>query len=234
MNHDKQRSFKGRIKGVIKFMIRKLILTLISLTLIFCLSATAFADDSTAAAAETTTTTETATNTAAAAETAPAQTAAQIKAEKYQKGLAAYIRSRNKKISKARAYTLAGYFIKYGNKYNVDPKALMAMAQHESTFRAKAYNPAGYYGIMQTSASLGRSKGFSKRELFQAQNSIKVAASYLRYNLKVFHYNYSKGIAGYCCGTYAVKKGNYSRKTASVRVKTRAKIAKYLKNHNYV
>ena len=189
------------------------------------MSATVFADDSASAAAATTTTASAATTT---------RTAAQIKAVKYQKGLAAYIRSRNKKISRSRAYTLAGYFIKYGKKYNVDPKALMAMAQHESTFSAAAYNPAGYYGIMQTSASLGRSKGFSKSELFKAQNSIKVAASYLRYNLKTFHYSYVKGIAGYCCGTYAVKSGNYSRKTAALRIKTRAKIARYLKNHNYV
>ncbi|NLD11330.1 transglycosylase SLT domain-containing protein [Aminicella lysinilytica] len=174
---------------------------------------------------------------ATAAKKAEAQkkaAAKKAKALKYKKGLAAYIRGVNGNYSKAGSMKLAGYFISYGKKYNVSPLALMAMARHESGFSARAHNPAGYYGMMQTSASLGRAKGFSKRELLVAKNSIKVAASYLRYNLKYFNYNYSKGIAGYCCGTYAVKTGHYSKTTSNARVRTMKSIKKYLVRHNYV
>jgi soluble lytic murein transglycosylase-like protein len=223
-------------------MFRKIITVLVTTALVTVMSAGLFAVYATDTTSTGTTTSSDTTQTASSSTTSkttaapakPTKTKAQIRAEKYKKGLAAYIRSRNKKISKARSLALAGYFIKYGKKYKVDPKALMAMAQHESTFRAKAHNPAGYYGIMQTSASLGRAHGFSKKELYKPQNSIKVAASYLRYNLKAFHYSYTKGIAGYCCGTYAVKSGHYNKRVAVIRVKTRAGIAKYLKKHHYV
>ena len=219
-------------------MFRKIITVLMTTALVTVMSAGLFAVYATETTSTGTTTSGTtqaasASNTSAAP-AKPTKSRAQIRAEKYKKGLAAYIRSRNKRISKARSLALAGYFIKYGKKYKVDPKALMAMAQHESSFSAKAHNPAGYYGIMQTSASLGRSHGFSKKELYKPQNSIKVAASYLRYNLKTFHYSYTRGIAGYCCGTYAVKSGHYNKRVAVIRVKTRAGIAKYLKKHHYV
>lgn len=219
-------------------MFRKIITVLMTTALVTVMSAGLFAVYATETTSTGTTTSGTtqaasASNTSAAP-AKPTKSRAQIRAEKYKKGLAAYIRSRNKRISKARSLALAGYFIKYGKKYKVDPKALMAMAQHESSFSAKAHNPAGYYGIMQTNASLGRSHGFSKKELYKPQNSIKVAASYLRYNLKTFHYSYTRGIAGYCCGTYAVKSGHYNKRVAVIRVKTRAGIAKYLKKHHYV
>jgi soluble lytic murein transglycosylase-like protein len=243
-------------------MIKKITVILIAMLLITSTAGMAFADDAAAnnnsgtasgqateetAANDSQTATEadgqteaTATNTAAdAAKAAKAKAAAKAaarkaKALKYKKGLAAYIRSRNGNYSKKSSMKLAGYFIYYGKKYKVDPKALMSMAQHESGFSSRAHNPAGYYGIMQTSASLGRAKGFSKKELYVAKNSIKVAASYLRYNLKTFHYNYYKGIAGYCSGTYAVKSGHYNRTAAKVRITTLKGIKKYLKKHNYV
>ena len=182
----------------------------------------------------TTDTTTTTTDTTATAENNAAAAAKAAKALKYKKGLAAYIRSKNGSISRAKSLIIAGYFIKYGKKYNADPTMLMAMAQHESTFSERARNSAGYYGIMQTSASLGRHYGYSKSELLQAKNSIRTGAGYLRYNLKVFHYNYSKAVAGYCCGTYAVKSGNYSKAGTNVRLNTRKAIKKYLKKHNYV
>lgn len=242
-------------------MIKKITVILIAMLLIISTAGMAFADDAAAnnnsGTASGQATEETATNDSQTATEADGQTAAtatnaaadaakaakakaakaaarKAKALKYKKGLAAYIRSRNGNYSKKSSMKLAGYFIYYGKKYKVDPKALMSMAQHESGFSSRAHNPAGYYGIMQTSASLGRAKGFSKKELYVAKNSIKVAASYLRYNLKTFHYNYYKGIAGYCSGTYAVKSGHYNRTAAKVRITTLKGIKKYLKKHNYV
>lgn len=209
-------------------MSRKILIIILAVAMVICTTAVAFGDDSSSGSNAGDTTP------AATQTTAAAQTTTVAQPSRYQKGLAAYIRSKNRKVSKANSLRLAGYFIKYGKKYNVDPKVLMAMAQHESSFNARAHNPAGYYGIMQTSASLGRSHGYSKKSLYKAQNSIKTAASYLRYNMRVFHNNYRKAVAGYCCGTYAVKKGHYSKRTANIRLKTRAKIGKYLTKHNYV
>lgn len=241
-------------------MIKKIFTVLIALTIVTTSAGMVFADDSTTsvatsgtATAETTTGSTETTATAEADNNASAEATAKEKAEaakkaaaekkaaakkakalKYKKGLASYIRAVNGNYSKAGSMKLAGYFISYGKKYKVSPLALMAMAKHESGFSARTHNPAGYYGMMQTSASLGRAKGFSKSELLIAKNSIKVAASYLRYNLKYFNYNYSKGIAGYCCGTYAVKTGHYSKTTSNARVRTMKNIKKYLVRHNYV
>lgn len=244
-------------KEIVEVMYKKIFTLILSIALIACSTLTIFGDDTvTTATGDTTTATTdttaaadgTVTTTAENNQTTEAEAAAKAKAEakakaaaakkakalKYQKGLAAYIRSRNGRISRAKSMTLAGYFIAYGKKYKADPTMLMAMAQRESTFSERAYNSAGYYGIMQTSASLGRHYGFSKSELLQAKNSIKTGAGYLRYNLKVFHYNYYKAVAGYCCGTYAVKSGHYSKSTANARMSTRKAIKRYLEKHNYV
>lgn len=212
-------------------MNKKIMIVFMALIIVVSTSGVIFADEGAATGSAAAAKTATAT----AADKAKAATAAKAaKALKYQKGLAAYIRTKNGSYSKKSSIKLAGYFIKYGKKYNVSPLALMAMAQHESTFRAKAYNPSGCYGMMQTTASLGRSKGFSKRQLFTAKNSIKVAASYLKYNLKAFHNSYYKAFAGYCCGTYAVKSGNYVTSPSKARIKTMHTIKKYLNRHNYV
>lgn len=72
---------------------------------------------------------------------------------KYQKGLAAYIRGKNKNLSKEWSIKLAGYFIKSGKKNKIDPKVLMALAQRESNFRAKARSKYGYKGMMQCTSS---------------------------------------------------------------------------------
>ena len=212
-------------------MNKKLMTVLMVVVIVISTSGVIFADEGSAG----TTAAPSKTATAVAADKAKAAAAAKAaKALKYKKGLAAYIRTQNGSYTKKSSMKLAGYFIKYGKKYNVSPLALMAMAQHESRFSAKAYNPSGCYGMMQTTASLGRSKGFSKRQLFTAQNSIKVAASYLKYNLKAFHNSYAKAFSGYCCGTYAVKSGNYVTSPSRDRVKTMKAIKNYLKKHKYL
>ncbi len=152
---------------------------------------------------------------------------------KYQKGLAAYIRSRNPKIGKKWSITLAGYFIKSGKKNNIDPKVLMALAQRESNFRAKATSRYGYKGIMQCSASFAKAHGYKTSDLYQADISIEIAAKYLR-KMKNKHETYSKAIACFVCGSGAVARGVHSREPGRSVMKTRSKIQDYLEEHHYV
>lgn len=152
---------------------------------------------------------------------------------KYQKGLAAYIRSRNPKIGKKWSITLAGYFIKSGKKNNIDPKVLMALAQRESNFRSKATSRYGYKGIMQCSASFAKAHGYKTSDLYQADISIEIAAKYLR-RMKNKHETYSKAIACFVCGSGAVARGVHSREPGRSVMKTRSKIQDYLEEHHYV
>lgn len=159
---------------------------------------------------------------------------AYVKQLKFKKGLARYIRLKNHSLSKKTAFRYAGYFIKYGKKYTVDPKALMAIACHESRFSAGAYNAAGYYGMMQTSATIGRNAGFSTTELFRAKNSIKAAAKLYSYNLNVFRGRHYMAFAGYCAGTYGAKSGHYNASIVGARAVTRKNIRIYMKKHGYM
>lgn len=155
------------------------------------------------------------------------------KEKKYKQGLAAYIRSKNGKLSKSWSLTLAGYFISAGEKYNLDPKILMAVAQRESTFRAKATNPYGIKGMMQTSDALARKYGYKPSSLYKAKVSIDVGARYLGGMKKKFG-NYTKALSAYVYGSYAVSKGRYSKASANAMLQIRRNINTYLKKHHYV
>ena len=152
---------------------------------------------------------------------------------KYQKGLAAYIRSKNPKLSKSWSTKLAGYFIKSGKKNKIDPKVLMALAQRESNFRAKASSKYGYKGMMQCTSSFAKAYGYKASDLYQANVSIEIAARYLR-SMKNKHETYSKAIACYVCGSGAVAKGIHSREPGRSVMKTRSKIQTFLEDKNYV
>ena len=155
------------------------------------------------------------------------------KEEKYKNGLAAYIRKINPNVSKSKSKTLAGLFIKKGDKYDLDPKVLMAIAQGESTFYTNATNPYGYKGLMQTSDSLARSYGYSPSSLYKAEVSIEVGARYLK-QMKKTYKTYSKALSAYAYGPGAVKAGNFSYSYANRALGYRDNIKKYLKRNNYM
>ena len=152
---------------------------------------------------------------------------------KYQKGLATYIRGKNKNLSKEWSIKLAGYFIKSGKKNKIDPKVLMALAQRESNFRAKARSKYGYKGMMQCTSSFAKAYGYKASELYQADVSIEIAARYLR-TMKNRHESYRTAIACYVCGSGAVAKGVHSREPGRSVMKTRDKIQRFLTEKNYV
>ncbi|MGN0659672.1 MAG: transglycosylase SLT domain-containing protein [Emergencia sp.] len=162
-----------------------------------------------------------------------AQIEAEKKAAKYKKGLAAYIRYINPNVSKTKSLTMAGYFIAKAEKYNLDAKVLMAIAQNESTFYTNAKSPYGYKGLMQTSDALARRYGYKPSSLYKAEVSIEVGARYLRAMKKQFK-TYTKAISAYAYGSGAVKSGNYSTAIANKILKTRKQITSYLEKRNYI
>ncbi len=56
---------------------------------------------------------------------------------KYQKGLAPYIRGKNKNLSKNGPSSWRAISSNQARRIKIDPKVLMALAQRESNFRAK-------------------------------------------------------------------------------------------------
>lgn len=148
-------------------------------------------------------------------------------------GLAAYMRTQNSSLSVSKSRQLAQTYVKYANQNNVSARVLMAMSQCESRFTERAYNPAGYYGIMQTTAQLGRTfGGVSANKLFNAKYSIKTGSAYLAYNLRYFKGNYTKAITGYCAGTGAAARGASTR-PAKVRLAVKSNIDRYMSSHGY-
>lgn len=150
----------------------------------------------------------------------------------YQKGLAAYIRSKNGNLSRKWSDTLAGYFIKYGNKYGVDEKVIMALALRESRFRAKATSHAGHKGMLQINDRLARSYGYKPSSLYEAYVSIKIGTIYIQ-KMKKKYGSYSKAICCFVCGSGAVASGKYSREPGQSVMKTQKAIKKFLKNNGY-
>ncbi len=151
---------------------------------------------------------------------------------KYQKGLAAYIRSKNKNLSKSWSITLAGYFIKSGDKNDVDPKVLMALALRESNFRAKAKSKYGYKGIMQLSDAFARNYGYKPSDLYKASVSIEIAAKYIS-KMKKKYKTYTNAICCYICGSGSVANGTHSKEPGRSVMKVRTSIKEYLKKNGY-
>ncbi len=151
---------------------------------------------------------------------------------KYQKGLAAYIRSKNKNLSKSWSITLAGYFIKSGGKNDVDPKVLMALALRESNFRAKAKSKYGYKGIMQLSDAFARNYGYKPSDLYKASVSIEIAAKYIS-KMKKKYKTYTNAICCYICGSGSVANGTHSKEPGRSVMRVRTSIKEYLKKNGY-
>lgn len=154
-------------------------------------------------------------------------------ATKYRNGLAAYMRKINPKLGKQWSRNLAQTFIDIGEKYDLDPTVLMALAQRESRFYSKAKSPYGYKGMMQTSDWLAKHYGYEPKELYEYEVSITVAARYLK-SLKKSFGTYTLALAGYMYGGTAVKKGNFSKKGAWKVMDTRDEIREYLEKYDFV
>ncbi len=150
----------------------------------------------------------------------------------YQKGLAAYIRSKNGNLSRKWSEKLAGYFIKYGNKYGVDEKVIMALALRESRFRAKATSHAGHKGMLQINDRLARAYGYKPSSLYKAYVSIKIGTIYIQ-KMKKKYGTYTKAICCFVCGSGAVASGKYTKEPGWSVMKTQKAIKKFLRDNGY-
>ena len=153
--------------------------------------------------------------------------------EKYVEGLAHYMRRINTKMGKKWSLNLAQCFIDTADKYNLDERVLMAMAQRESRFNSKAKSVYGYKGMMQTSDWLAKHYGYEVKEVFTYEVSLDIAARYLK-ALKNSFKTYTKALSGYVYGGSRVKAGKYSTKHAKKILETRDTITEFLEKRNYI
>ncbi len=91
-------------------------------------------------------------------------------------------------------------------KYNVDPKLVMALIQQESGFNQNAISKAGAQGLMQLMPATAKSLGVMNA--FNPEENINGGVKYLKNLLEQFHGNKILALAAYNAGPNAVKKHN--------------------------
>lgn len=153
--------------------------------------------------------------------------------ERYFDGLSAYIRHVNRNVTSAEADAMVECFVKYGEKYNVDEKVVMAIAQNESTYYADAVSCEDYKGLMQTGDGLARNAGYDPGQLFNPEVSIKVGARYLSIKMDEFG-DLRLALTAYNQGSGSVHSGNYSTGYADLAIERTAAMEHFLANRGYI
>lgn len=153
--------------------------------------------------------------------------------KEYLEGLSAYIRHVNRNVGKQESLEMAENFVKYAEKYEVDEKVVMAIAQNESCYYSDAVSCEDFKGLMQTGDGLARNAGYDPQELFNPAVSIKVGARYLSMKLDEFG-DVSLALTAYNQGSGSVHSGNYTTGYAELAMARTAAMENYLEKHGYV
>ncbi|MEF9922767.1 MAG: transglycosylase SLT domain-containing protein [Anaerovoracaceae bacterium] len=152
--------------------------------------------------------------------------------EEYRNGLAAYIRHINRNVGKEKSKNMAKYFISSADKYDLDEKLIMALAQKESTFYSDATSSEDFKGLMQTGDGIARNAGYEANELYNPKVSIKVGTRYL--SIKMDEFGDKKlALTAYNQGSGSVHSGNYSTGYAETVMEYRDNINNYLEKNGY-
>lgn len=89
-------------------------------------------------------------------------------------------------------------------KYGVDPKLALAVAQTESNMTADAVSSAGAVGVMQLMPETARAMGV--RNIYDPRENIDGGVKYLKQMLTTFNGDIKKSVAAYNAGPGAVTK----------------------------
>ncbi len=152
--------------------------------------------------------------------------------QRYLNGLSAYIRHINGNVSKTEADVMAESFVKYAEKYNVDEKIVMAVAQNESTYYSDAVSCENFKGLMQTGDGLAENAGYSPSELFNPEISIKVGSKYLSAKIDEFG-DIRLALTAYNQGSGSVHSGNYSTGYADLAINRAEAVEAFLQTNGY-
>ena len=93
--------------------------------------------------------------------------------------------------------------IKTAQKYGVDPRVMLALANQESGFNQNVTSPAGAIGVMQLMPSTAESLGVNPYDTYE---NIEGGVKYLAQQLEIFSGDIRKALAAYNAGPKAVKK----------------------------
>lgn len=154
------------------------------------------------------------------------------KEARYLKGLAAYIQHINSNVTKTEADIMAESFVKYGKKYSVDEKVVMAIAHNESTYYSDAVSSENFKGLMQTGDGLAENAGYDPSQLFNPKISIKVGAKYLGAKMDEFG-DLRLALTAYNQGSGSVHSGNYSTGYADLALERAEAVEAFLVSNGY-
>ena len=153
--------------------------------------------------------------------------------ESYREGLAAYITSVNSTVSNAEAEEIVDSVMECADKYDVDEKLVMAIAQTESTYYSDAVSCADYKGLMQTGDILAEEAGYSPQQLFDPAVSIDVGTSYIGEKLEEFG-DTRLALTAYNQGAGTVYSGEYSTDYADLAMARMRAVETFLNENGYI
>lgn len=152
----------------------------------------------------------------------------------YQEGLAAYITSVNGTVTEERAEEMVACILDYAEKYELDEKLIMAMAQTESTYYSDAVSCADYKGLMQTGDILAEEAGYEPDDLFDPEVSIAVGTDYMDAQMETFDQDMILALTAYNQGPGSVYEGDYSTAYANQTMEHMENIELFLENQGYI
>lgn len=151
----------------------------------------------------------------------------------YRDGLAAYITTVNENVSDGEAEQMVDSIMDSAEKYDVDEKLVMAIAQTESTYYSDAVSYADYKGLMQTGDVLAEEAGYTPQQLFDPAVSIEVGTSYIDEKLEEFG-DTRLALTAYNQGAGTVYSGRYSTDYADLAMSRMKEVESFLEQNGYV